>query len=79
MLVVYVMPIIIELMFLPFVLLDKDGTVSLIEIIISTFAIPVYLIVASYKVLDNFNTKKILFGVDNNVGYNNTLYYHRLF
>lgn len=57
MLVVYVMPIIVELMFLPFIFLDNNGTLSLIEMIISTFVIPIYLITISYKVLNKFNTK----------------------
>ena len=41
------------MMFLPFWFLVKGGTLSLIEILIGTVVIPIYLIIVSYKLLDD--------------------------
>ena len=54
----YLIPIAIHLLFLPFWFLDKNGIVSLIEMFVCTIAIPIYLVIVSYKFLDDFSTSK---------------------
>ena len=51
----YLIPIVIHLLFLPFWFLAEGGTLSLIEILIGTVGIPIYLIFVSYKLVDDLD------------------------
>ena len=61
----YLIPIIVHLMFLPFWLLDipsvRSTGVSLIELLLGTIVIPIYLIIISYKYLNKVSICKFLF------------------
>lgn len=54
----YLVPIAIHLLFLPFWFLDRNGTLSLVEMFIGTIVIPIYLIVVGYKSPGDINTSR---------------------
>ena len=51
----YLIPIVIHLLFFPLWMIETNGNISLIEILVGTIAIPVYLIILSGRVLKNYN------------------------
>lgn len=51
----YLIPICVHLIFFPFWLFAKGGTISLVEILIGTLAIPIYLIIISHRRIGNMN------------------------
>ena len=51
----YIVPIVIHLIFLPFCFLDMNGMVELIELVIGTIVVPIYLIIISTKFLNDFS------------------------
>ena len=61
----YLIPVIVYLMFLPFWLLDlpsvSSAGVSLIELLLGTLVIPIYLIIISYKYLNKVSIGKIIY------------------
>ena len=54
----YLIPIVIHLIFLPFLFLDRDGEILFIEIIVGTIFVPIYLVIVSYKLLNHFSMCK---------------------
>lgn len=55
----YLIPIVIHLMFLPFWFLPQKGaTVTLLEMVMGTIVIPVYLIIINFKFADKINMGK---------------------
>ena len=62
---IYLIPVIVHLMFLPFWLLDipsaSSAGVSLIELLLGTLVIPIYLIIISYKYLNKVSIGKFLY------------------
>lgn len=61
MLIYYLIPIIIHLLFLPFWFLGTNSSmVSLVELVIGTLVIPIYLIIISVKFADKISTGKFI-------------------
>ena len=54
----YLIPIVVHLIFLPFLFLERNGEISLIEIFVGTIVVPIYLVIVSYKFLDDFSMSK---------------------
>lgn len=54
----YLIPVVIHLLFLPFLFLERNGEISLIEIFVGTIVVPIYLVIVSYKLLDHFSMSK---------------------
>ena len=57
----YLIPIVTHLIFLPLLFFERNGEISLIEILVGTIIIPIYLVIVSYKFLDDFSMSKFFF------------------
>lgn len=54
----YFIPIVVHLIFLPFLFSEGSGGIMLVEIFVGTILAPIYLVIVSYNRLEHFSMSK---------------------